>query len=144
MTYTILVCGGRKYNDREALFLALDGIVSDFYLPTPHGEDLPRGFDLRIVNGGASGADKLATEWAKSRCWTFKEYPAQWDDIEVKGAVIRTRPGGKKYNVLAGHWRNRKMLNEEKIDLVLAAPGGTGTANMCRIAEEAGIEVRKI
>ena len=40
--------------------------------------------------------------------------------------------------------RNRRMLEEGRPDLVIAFPGGKGTANMVRIALQAGIQVREI
>jgi hypothetical protein len=36
------------------------------------------------------------------------------------------------------------MLDENPVDLVIAFPGGAGTADMIRRAEAAGIEVRRI
>jgi hypothetical protein len=36
------------------------------------------------------------------------------------------------------------MLMEGKPDLVVGFPGGRGTAHMCRIAGEAGVEVIEI
>ena len=44
----------------------------------------------------------------------------------------------------AGPIRNQQMLDEGKPDLVVAFPGGRGTANMMRIAREAGIEVIEV
>ena len=36
------------------------------------------------------------------------------------------------------------MLDEGKPDLVVAFPGGTGTADMIRRAKKAGVEVKEI
>ena len=55
-------------------------------------------------------------------------YPADWD----------THGRG------AGPIRNKQMLEEGKPDLVIAFPGGKGTANMIGQAKEAGIPVREI
>ena len=40
--------------------------------------------------------------------------------------------------------RNRRMLIEGKPDLVLAFPGGKGTANMVEISRKAGVKVVEI
>ena len=40
--------------------------------------------------------------------------------------------------------RNREMLERGRPDLVIAFPGGPGTANMVKLAREAGIEVIKV
>lgn len=45
---------------------------------------------------------------------------------------------------LAGPMRNKQMLVEGKPELVIAFPGGTGTAHMCGIAEAAGVKVLKV
>jgi hypothetical protein len=44
----------------------------------------------------------------------------------------------------AGPIRNERMLTEGKPDLVVAFPGGRGTAHMTRLAREAGVEVVEI
>lgn len=44
----------------------------------------------------------------------------------------------------AGPIRNKRMLDEGKPDLVIAFPGGRGTANMVKQARAAGIEVREV
>lgn len=41
----------------------------------------------------------------------------------------------------AGPIRNRRMIEEGKPDLVVAFPGGRGTANMVKQAQSAGIDV---
>jgi len=47
---------------------------------------------------------------------------------------------GKK----AGPLRNQRMIDEGRPDLVVAFPGGKGTADMVRRAEAAGVKVLKI
>jgi hypothetical protein len=108
----VLVTGGRDFADREWLFAVLDAI---------HAE---RGIAC-IVEGGASGADRLAKEWTWERGIALKEYPADW----------------KEHGRAAGPIRNRKMLREGLPDLVVAFPGGRGTADMIRAAKAAGVEV---
>ena len=78
-----------------------------------------------IISGGARGADLLAVEWANNMFIDYVVYPADWD----------------KFKRSAGPIRNRQMLVEAKPDLVVAFPGGVGTANMIKQAQKAGIEV---
>ena len=80
-----------------------------------------------VVQGGANGADRLAREWArihKVPCITFH---ANWS---VAGAK-------------AGPIRNSEMI-AAGADLVLAFPGGYGTADCVKKARAAGIEVRTV
>jgi hypothetical protein len=58
--------------------------------------------------------------------------------------VIRRRRDGRLYNAAAGGIRNQRMLDEEKPNLVVAFPGGNGTADMCRRANSAGLEVIEV
>jgi hypothetical protein len=81
-----------------------------------------------IIHGGASGADRLAGHWAvdvKIPCMVF---PAPWDSC------------GR----LAGPLRNQWMLDFGKPDIVIAFPGGRGTANMVSLARQRNIEVQEI
>lgn len=115
--YRILVCGGRKWTNRVLTFGVLDGYLQQFHL---------RGKPIVIVEGGADGADTLAKEWAIKNDVPFEEYPADWS----------------RYGRAAGPIRNQQML-DTGIDLVVAFPGGRGTADTIRRAEKMGIWARK-
>jgi len=134
-----LVCGGRDFGDlsiprddprwearvAESNFIRawltrLSMAVSCWYNP----EDNWLPSDIVIIHGGARGADKCADEWAVVNWCRFQEYPADW----------------VKYGKAAGFIRNKQMLVEGKPDLVIAFPGGRGTAMMVKLAREAGVE----
>jgi hypothetical protein len=70
----------------------------------------------------------LAGECAKQAGLSIEVYPADW----------------KKHGRSAGPIRNQHMLDVGKPNLVIAFPGGRGTADMMKRAEKAGIEVRRI
>lgn len=82
-----------------------------------------------LIEGEAPGADTLSREYADRCKIPVEPYPAKW------------RLHGRKK---AGPIRNGQMLVEGKPDLVVAFPGGTGTANMMRQARAAGVEVKDI
>lgn len=108
----VLVCGGRDYADASRLWTVLDAIHRK------HPINL-------LIHGGAMGADTLAGEWALARgvgCWRC---PAEWG----------------KHGKSAGPIRNRQMLEHGKPNMVVAFPGGRGTANMVSQARAAGVEV---
>jgi len=105
----LAVTGGRDYSDVRAFGEALDLV------------HVLRPFEL-LVHGCATGADTLAAEWAMSRGIHPVGVPALWD--------FYGKPAGGK--------RNRAMLLL-KPDLVVAFPGGTGTANMRAATLAAGI-----
>lgn len=109
-----LVCGGRDYTDRAFLWMSLDA-----YGPPEIGE---------IVSGMAPGADALAAEWAERFGFPLHKFHADW----------------KAHGRAAGPIRNQRMLDEGKPDVIIAFPGGRGTADMVRRAKAAGIPVHVI
>lgn len=120
----ILVCGGRDFVDKEKIFGVLNELAnkhSKFY--NPFDNWLPE--DIMIISGAAKGADSLAVDWAVVNFATFKEYPADWDRF------------GKR----AGYLRNQEMLEKENPDLVVAFPGGKGTAMMVSLSYRHGCKV---
>ena len=104
-----LICGGRDFQDRNWLYSEMDSYPDVTY----------------VIQGGAKGADRLASEWAESRQIPQAVYFADW----------------KLFGRAAGPIRNKRMLEEGKPDVVVAFPGGNGTANMVAQAKKAGIKV---
>lgn len=110
----ILVCGGRDFTNK---FL-LNKVLSE-YLKCPIE---------RIIEGGARGADALAADWAHHNNIPSSRYIANWN----------------KYGRSAGTLRNKVMLDEGKPTIVIAFPGGFGTANMIKQAKNAHIKVIEV
>jgi hypothetical protein len=81
-----------------------------------------------IIHGCATGADSEAMIVAEALGIKHAPFRADW------------RTHGKA----AGPIRNQRMLDEGKPDLVVAFPGGRGTADMVRRARLAGLPVRII
>ena len=116
----VLVCGGRKYglgNDKEKLHVSqvLSALHDTRFIST-------------VIEGGAEGADACAKIWADQASVPSQTYNADW----------------KSHGRSAGPRRNQWMLDEGKPDLVVAFPGGSGTADMVRRAKAAGLEVIEI
>jgi YspA, cpYpsA-related SLOG family len=111
----ILVCGGRDYSNGRALNEALDAIHAERPV-------------TRLIHGAARGADSFAADWARSRGIPALRFPADW----------------KKDGKAAGFIRNTKMLREGRPELVVAFPGGKGTAHMVKSARDAGIAVLEV
>jgi hypothetical protein len=128
----LLVFGGRTYpykgHVHEYINRIIDGVPMD---------------QVTIIHGDANREKRTGTDyWAHLFCemwrsWGITElaFPAKWDDLDVAGAVLRERPSGRRYNVLAGFQRNQRMLDEGKPTHALGTPGGNGTADMRRRIE---------
>lgn len=110
----VIVCGGRNYADHERAFAALDEIHKRRPLAV-------------VIEGGATGADRMARNWAFSRGIHCATVPALWD----------------KRGRAAGMLRNMAMMRL-KPDGVIAFPGGRGTENMKQIARDAGVPVMEV
>jgi len=110
----LLVCGGRDYNNRDLVERVLTDLLN------VHGVDV-------LIEGSAAGADTLAFHWATAR-----------------GIPVATvKPLWHKHGKAAGMRRNYAMI-KLKPDLVVAFPGGKGTANMVLLAKKNNIRVLEI
>lgn len=110
--FVLAVTGGRAYNDVAMVRTSLDRIVS--WMPHMH---------IVLIHGDATGADKLAKEWAELRGIDQTAYPVDWKKHGPAGGPIRNSEMAKVANGLA------------------AFPGGTGTADMTRKCRAAGLTV---
>jgi len=111
----VLVCGGREYMDESFVYKTLDEI----HKKTPI---------TLIIEGGARGVDSYAQNW--------------WECSNIDDISLKTYPADwKKYGMGAGPIRNKQMLDEGKPDLVVAFPGGVGTADMVRRAKWENVPV---
>jgi len=109
----VLVCGGRNFTDYV-------------YLETQLNElNTSRGPITCIIHGDAGGVDQLSGRWALQNRIQQELYPADWG----------------KYGKAVGPLRNQLMLDIATPDLVVAFPGGRGTADMVKRAIKSGVEI---
>lgn len=78
-----------------------------------------------LIHGDANGLDRMAGLTAHRMGCEVRAFPADW----------------AKHGRAAGPVRNRQMLNEGAADMLLAFPGGVGTANMVKQAVKFGLPV---
>jgi hypothetical protein len=126
----LLVCGGRDFNDTGLAHRALSRIHDEFHIKL-------------LIHGDAHGADRICGAWARASGIPVLPYPADWDDLSHPDALIKCRKDGTPYDARAGIRRNGWMLEEGRPHMLLALPGGTGTADMTRKAFHAGIKIIK-
>lgn len=124
---TIIVCGGRTYDDAVFLYDWLDRFRA--------AEEV-----IRVVQGCAPGADTIAKAWAEDRGIEVIDVPAEWKDLSHHDAVIFHGRDGD-YDARAGFRRNLKMATDYHASYCIAFPGGRGTASMVAIAKDCGIDV---
>jgi hypothetical protein len=115
----VLVCGGRCFGERFVERRMLDMTLDELHAKNP--------FTV-LIEGGATGADYRANRWAKAAGVPVEQFKADWG----------------RYGKAAGPERNSRMLTEGRPDLVIAFPGGRGTADMVDRAKGAGISVQVV
>jgi hypothetical protein len=84
--------------------------------------------DFLVFGDCPTGLDAMAYSWARWLNIPHQQYCADW----------------KNFGLAAGPMRNQQMIQAEKPDLVVAFPGGKGTADTVRRAHAAGIPVQLI
>jgi len=101
------------------------------------------GFTItKVISGGAQGGDKLGEDWAKANNIEFERKEADWNDLTVEGAVIKTNKWKKKYNANAGFKRNSDMVEVAEAVIALQPEGPTpGTQDTIKKATAKGIPV---
>lgn len=119
----ILVTGGRDYSDRKTVFRVLDELARNNAVD-------------EIVHGGAKGADALANEWGKAREMCITTFPVTTADWMQHG-----RSAGPRRNGLMVAFMKRQIGRK---GIVVAFPGGNGTADCVRQARAAGVSVLEI
>lgn len=136
----VLVCGGRDYRDEEAAFATLDQVHAEQPITL-----IIEGGQRTYENGKlVGGADLWGCRWTYRAGIGGLRFDADWSDLSHPDALIKTRRNGTRYDARAGFRRNQRMIDEGKPDLVVAFPGGKGTADMVARARKAGIEIREV
>lgn len=111
----LLVTGGRKYPDRDHIFATLDA------------EHAVRPIAL-LIHGNYGKSDLTADDWAISRGVKVERVNAEWT----------------RYGPRAGPMRNSRMIKEHFPQKCIAFKGNDGTADCCRKARAAGVEVVQV
>jgi hypothetical protein len=117
----VLVTGGRDYEDREAVFRALDTLSqANPYMTILHGACCAKGRPTEL-----RGADRWAQEWAQTREMPYIGVPARW----------------ATFGDDAGRQRNFEMLETYQPTSIVVFPGNVGTEHLHKAAKLRGIPV---
>lgn len=114
---TLIVTGGRDYEDRDTVFHVLDAIHAKCRIS-------------RIIHGKCrTGADRWAAEWCVCRGVEQKPYPVTDEEWRTVGRR-------------AGPLRNARMFDENPdVNGVVAFPGGAGTRDCAEQGRRRGVTV---
>src|SRR5271155_2974515 len=115
----VLVTGGRNYSNMNHVRAKLDAEKPDF-----------------LIEGGCpTGADKHAQNWAEDRGVHHAIVPALWNKLGKSAGPARNSVMVMMLKALEGAGMEC---------IVLAFPGGTGTASCVAIATDNELLVRKV
>lgn len=133
----VIVCGGRtfgaiSYQDADGHAMPFEVVNArkkerEFQFEALHILHKQHGFTF-IAEGGAKGADTTAFWFRKRLGIDGKTWEAKWD-LQGKSA---------------GSVRNQLMLFESGAEMVIAFPGGPGTADMVRKAKARNVPVIEV
>ena len=113
--FRLLVCGNRDFEDDRFVCTTLDRIHA-------------RRRITQLIEGGQTGADRLAREWAQLRGVPCKTYEADWN----------------QFGRSAGPRRNARMLREGRPDGCVAFPGESGTWDMIEKCLDERVKVHPV
>lgn len=111
----IIVAGPRTYTNKEFVFSHLDNILTLY--KNVYDE-------IEIVEGGATGVDHIAKDYAEKKGYRHKQFTADW----------------KTQGRAAGPIRNKKMADYSDI-LIAFYNGSLGTSNMIKQALEKKLNI---
>lgn len=111
-----IICGGRDYAFTPADCKLLNALPLS-----------------AVFHGGARGADAQADAYAAGRGIVIVETPADWERYGRGAGPIRN---GVMLRAALGH-----CIHAKELLIVVAFPGGAGTANMVLRARRAGVPV---
>lgn len=109
----LIIAGCRDFNDRDFIYEKIDSFIEMYGAPE------------RIIEGGATGADRIAGEYAREHDIHLTVFNADW----------------KTYGRAAGPIRNEHMAEYGTHLLAFWDCKSRGTANMIESATKRGLEI---
>jgi len=136
----VLVSGSRHWDDYKTLQVVLAGFSASYE-------------HLTVIEGGASGADRLARRFVEDQKRPGLElltFPAKWNEHDREGLtpVKCWCPEGEKTCKPAGHRRNQMMIDEGRPAVLVSLKDNLhphlksgGSEDMIKRAKKAGLHI---
>ena len=99
--FKLIVAGSRGYKNQDHIETEIIRLARDEL----------KDYAVSIVSGMAPGPDWIAAEFAKKHEIKLYEFPADWNNVDVPGAIPKRNKFGHVYNARAGIDRNEQMAN---------------------------------
>lgn len=123
-----MIAGSRTFNDYELLSITVTKALSKRNI-------YPEKYQIVIVSGKAKGADSLGEKYAKENSYIVEDYPALWNNLDIKPCKIKQGKYGP-YNSLAGMNRNLEMVNASDLIVMFHDGISSGTAHDLKLCQQ--------
>lgn len=90
---TIAIVGSRSFDDYQFLCEKIEQELKSI-----------KDKNIKIISGGARGADKLGEQWAKENGYEFGLYPAYWQHYGKSAGYIRNKAMAKEADMVIAFW----------------------------------------
>lgn len=105
----LLVVGSRCFDDEVLLEDKLDYFMTGWELG-----------DVRLISGGAPGADTLAAEYGHNYKMEVKVFPADWAGQGKKAGYLRNLEMGKLADMAIAFWDGKSKGTQHMIRIMVA------------------------
>ncbi len=126
----VIVAGSRQILDYQLVSAVISNTLSKYNIQI-----------TELVSGCAGGVDSLGEQWALENSVPVNPFPAEWDNLTVPNALIRTNKYEKEYNARAGFQRNEAMADYGDILIAIWDGKSPGTKYMINTAKSKGLTV---
>lgn len=101
--FRLIVAGSRDFNDYDLLKKTLDALLVNQH-------------DVKIVSGGARGADALGERYAKENGHKLTIFPAEWTKLGKAAGFIRNEQMAEYSDALVAFWDGESKGTKHMID----------------------------
>jgi hypothetical protein len=126
----VIIAGSRQIIDYQLVSAVLSNTLSKYNISI-----------TEVVSGCAGGVDSLGEQWALENKIPVNPFPAEWNDLDVPNALVRTNKWGKKYNARAGFQRNESMAEHGDVLIAIWDGKSRGTSDMIERARNHALSV---
>lgn len=124
----VIIAGSRDICDKRLLWNVIKEL--DFEI-------------TEVVSGKARGVDSMGEAYAEWAGIPVAEFPAEWDNFDLPGAVIKKGKYGD-YNATAGFFRNDEMAQYADVLILIWDGSSPGSNNMREAAEMHGLRIIEV
>lgn len=131
-SYHVIIAGSRTITDYQFIAQRMDTLL----------KKKAETHQIVVFCGGAKGADAVGRKYAEERGYQVVTFRAKWEKIRRKGARIKYRKDGSKYDAAAGMVRNQEMAERAHACVVFIENNSSGSCDMIQRAKNHKLALR--